>query len=88
MSSDSSKSTDCDTELEALKIGNPDLSNAVNLQLARAASLADRDAAYLIEIDIWTLFFQCTLGLSMGDAAILARSTVSIPPKGSKPSNL
>ena len=87
MSSDAARLNRRDPELEALKRGNPDLSNAVDLQLARAASLANRDAAYLVEIEIWTLFVQCTLGLSIVDAAILARATVSVPPKGSKPSN-
>lgn len=87
MLSDSAKSIHSNTELEALKLGNPDLSNAVDLQLAHAASLEDREVAYLIEIETWTLFFQCTWGLSIGEAAILARSTVSMPPKGRKPSN-
>lgn len=87
MCSDAARPALRDPELEALKRGNPDLSNAVDLQLARSASLADRDAAYLIEIDTWTLFFQCTLGLSIGEAAILARSTVPIPLKVRKPSN-
>lgn len=87
MSSDSARTTHCDAELEALKFDNADLSNALDLQLARAASLDDQEAAYLIEIEIWTLFFQGALDLSIGEAAALARATVSIPPKGRKPSN-